>query len=331
MGVTYDVLMGLSILVEDWFGKKGSHSDECLIGFLLMDTQVRDNWKGIVLAGGAESRLYPNTLATSKQLLPIYDKPMIYYPMSTLMRAGIRDILIISTPQDIPRFEEMLGDGSRFGISLSYIVQPSPDGIPQAFLLGESFIGDNNVCMILGDNLFYRDMKFMREGLESTGGATVFGYKVKDPERYGVVEFDDTGRVLSLEEKPSEPKSNYAIPGLYCYDSRVAEMTRQLTPSPRGELEITDLNRAYLNQGELRFQALGRGIVWLDAGTPASLLEAANFVESIEDRQGTKVACLEEIALRMGYLDADTVLGLLEPYKNSDYVRYVQSVADELG
>jgi glucose-1-phosphate thymidylyltransferase len=259
--------------------------------------------KGILLAGGAGSRLYPLTMVASKQLQPVYDKPMIYYPLATLMMAGISDVLIISTPQDTPRFEALLGDGSRWGIRLSYAVQPEPKGIAQAFLVGEEFIAGDPVSLILGDNIFYGKMDLDRIIARFDGGAKIFGYYVQDPERYGVVEFDARGQVLNIEEKPAQPKSNYAVPGLYLYDGRVVEMAKALKPSPRGELEITDINREYLRRGELTVERLGRGIAWLDTGTHQSLLEASHFIGTLEARQGLKIACLEEIALRMGYLD----------------------------
>ena len=285
--------------------------------------------KGIVLAGGAGSRLYPLTLVASKQLQPIYDKPMIYYPLSTLMRAGIQDILIISTPQDIPRFEALLGDGTRWGIKLTYAVQPEPKGIAQAFLIGEEFIDNQPVCLILGDNLFYGRMELARIAQEFTSGARVFGYQVTDPERYGVVEFDETGLAIGIEEKPSRPKSNYAVPGLYLYDDKVVEMTKALTPSARGELEITDLNIAYLNRGELMVECLERGIAWLDTGTHMSLLEASHFIGTLEARQGLKIACLEEIALRKGFIDKQKMEQIIEDTPNSSYRDYLVRVLEE--
>ncbi|KIH76773.1 Glucose-1-phosphate thymidylyltransferase [Geoalkalibacter ferrihydriticus] len=286
--------------------------------------------KGIILAGGAGSRLYPLTLVASKQLMPVYDKPMIYYPLATLMMAGIRDILIISTPQDTPRFEALLGDGSRWGIRLSYVVQPEPRGIAQAFLVGSEFIGDQSVCMILGDNLFYGRMGLDRLVSEFSSGATVFGYPVADPERYGVVEFDREGRVLSLEEKPRKPKSHYAVPGLYLYDGKVVELARQLKPSARGELEITDLNLEYLSRGELRVEKLGRGIAWLDTGTHMSLLEASHFIGTLEARQGLKIACLEEIALRKNFVDAEQMAQIIEQTPKSSYRDYLEMVLRDL-
>ncbi|MBP8967264.1 MAG: glucose-1-phosphate thymidylyltransferase RfbA, partial [Paludibacteraceae bacterium] len=261
--------------------------------------------KGIVLAGGSGTRLYPITKSISKQIIPVYDKPMIYYPLSILMLAGIREILIISTPQDIHLYERLLGDGSDFGIAIEYAVQPSPDGLAQAFIIGENFIGNDNVCMILGDNIFY-GFDFSRTLIEAANlkdGAIVFGYYVNDPERYGVAEFDAEGKVLSLEEKPKQPKSNYAVTGLYFYSNDVVEKSKHLKPSSRGELEITDLNRLYLNEGRLNMKILGRGMAWLDTGTHDSLLDASNFIATIENRQGLKIACLEEIAYRNGYID----------------------------
>ncbi|HBA89392.1 MAG TPA: glucose-1-phosphate thymidylyltransferase [Geobacter sp.] len=285
--------------------------------------------KGILLAGGAGSRLYPLTMVASKQLQPVYDKPMIYYPLATLMMAGIADVLIISTPQDTPRFEALLGDGSRWGIRLTYAVQAEPKGIAQAFLVGEEFIAGDPVCLILGDNIFYGKMELDRLIANFSGGATIFGYYVQDPERYGVVEFDTQDKVLSIEEKPKSPKSNYAVPGLYLYDGRVVEVAKSIAPSPRGELEITDVNLAYLHSGELSVQRLGRGIAWLDTGTHQSLLEASHFIGTLEARQGLKIACLEEIALRMGYLDCKGMAEVINATPNSSYRDYLQRVYNE--
>jgi len=288
-----------------------------------------DNWKGIVLAGGTGTRLHPLTIAASKQILPIYDKPMIYYPVSTLMLLGIREILIISTPHDLPGFEQLLGDGGRLGVKFSYTVQDAPRGIAEAFLLGADFIGDSNVALILGDNLFYGDMRFFRGALARRKGATVFGYPVHDPERYGVVEFDSDGKVTSIEEKPEKPKSRYAVPGLYCFDSRVVQVSRALRPSARGELEITDVNGQYLEWGELHVDLLGRGMAWLDTGTPQSLLDAANFVSSIESRQGLKIGCIEEVAYRQGFISLDDMAELAGEMKSNEYGKYLSGVAEE--
>ena len=287
--------------------------------------------KGIILAGGSGTRLYPATISISKQIIPIYDKPMIYYPLSVLMLAHIKEILVISTPRDIHLYQELLGDGSHLGMSISYAIQPKPEGLAQAFIIGEQFIGKDNVCMILGDNVFYGYgfSSILQQASKLKDGAIIFGYWVKDPERYGVVEFDKNGNVLSLEEKPKTPKSNYAVVGLYFYSNDVIEKAKSLKPSARGELEITDLNKLYLKENKLQVKLLGRGFAWLDTGTHQSLLDASNFIATIEKRQGLKIACIEEVAFRMGFINKEQLLNLSKKYKNNQYGQYLQLIAEE--
>ncbi len=285
--------------------------------------------KGIILAGGAGSRLYPLSKVASKQLMPIYDKPMIYYPLSTIIMAGIREVLIISTPHDLPRFKDLLGDGSDLGIEISYTVQDKPEGIAQAFILGREFIDKQPVCLILGDNIFYGKYLFLEPIRNFSSGALIYGYYVKDPERYGVVEFDRTGRAISLEEKPQQPKSNFAVPGLYVYDHQVADLAAAMQPSARGELEITDLNRIYLEKNELNVRKIGRGVAWLDTGTHQSLLEASHFIGTLEQRQGLKFGCLEEVAWRMGFIDQNGLENVLRKMPNSPYRSYLEEILQE--
>ncbi|MEL6134877.1 MAG: glucose-1-phosphate thymidylyltransferase RfbA [Bacteroidota bacterium] len=290
--------------------------------------------KGIILAGGSGTRLYPLTITVSKQLMPVYDKPMIYYPLSALMSAGIQEILIISTPTDLPLFQKLLGDGSRLGVKFDYAVQPKPEGLAQAFVIGAGFIGNDDVALILGDNIFYgedfaRTLSHARETVSKEGGGMVFAYHVSDPERYGVVEFDQEGKVISIEEKPQIPKSSYAVPGVYFYDNKVVEIARNLKPSPRGELEITDVNKIYLEQGQLRVSTLGRGTAWLDTGTHDSLMQAQNFVQIIEKRQGLKIGCIEEVAYQMGYIDDEALKRIAQPLIKSGYGTYLMDLLEQ--
>ena len=287
--------------------------------------------KGIILAGGHGSRLYPITRGVSKQLLPVYDKPMIYYPLSVLMLAGIREILLISTPEDLPVFKRMLGNGSQLGLTFCYVEQPRPEGLAQAFVLGESFIGEDSVCLILGDNIFYGHnlSKSLQEAVQMSAGGLIYGYMVKDPQRYGVVEFDSDGNVISIEEKPQKPKSNYAVPGLYFYDNDVISIAKNLKPSARGEIEITDVNLEYLRRGALKVQLLGRGYAWLDTGTHEALQQAASYVQAIQERQGVKIACIEEIAYRLGYISGDQLMQLADDMLQNDYGRYLVEIVDD--
>lgn len=287
--------------------------------------------KGIILAGGSGTRLYPITKAISKQLVPVYDKPMIYYPLSTMMLAGIKDIMLISTPRDISRFEDLLGDGTQLGINIEYKIQENPNGLAEAFVLGEEFIGDDSVCLILGDNIYYGSglSKLVQRSAQKNSGATVFGYQVSDPERFGVVEFDDNQHVISIEEKPEHPASNYAVTGMYFYDNSVVEIAKTMKPSSRGELEITDVNRAYLEKGQLDVELLGRGYAWLDTGTHESLHDAAAFIETVQKRQNLQVACIEEVAFRMGYIDKNQLIELAQPLKKNAYGQYMLRIAEE--
>lgn len=294
-----------------------------------MNSELRKTWKGIILAGGAGTRLYPITLVICKQLLPVYDKPMIFYPLSTLMQVGIREILIISTPLALPQFRQLLGDGSRLGLSISYAEQPQPRGIAEAFIIGEEFIDNSNVCLILGDNLFYGETESLKCALQRMEGATIFAYAVREPHRYGVIEFGVDGKVVGIDEKPKQPKSKYAVTGLYCYDSSIVQIASKLTPSARGELEITDVNNEYLHRGQLFVEVLGRGTAWLDMGTPASLMEAGNFVATLENRQGFKISCVEEIAYRMGFISSSKLRQIIAELGDCDYGKYLASIMDE--